>query len=100
MKNKKLIKSIAYIISGLGIVAPLPFTASSCWVKEPTDLKCDNSDLPGDIIGDINSSIISTQPLSGHIKTDTGISVSEVTFTCDDLKKRNRIGYWSNNRCY
>lgn len=38
----------------------------------PTKLECDTTTIPGDIVGNVNSAITSTQPLSDHIKTDTG----------------------------
>ncbi len=57
----------------------------------PTELQCNDDTIPGDITGDINTSIAATASLSGHIKTNTGESVSGVTFTCEGLKQQTGL---------
>ena len=90
--NKKLLRSLISITSMVGIVTPIPFTVSACWTsEEPIELKCNDETIPGDITGDINTSIAATASLSGHIETNTGESVSDVTFTCEGLKEQTGL---------
>ena len=51
----------------------------------PTKLECDSDTIPGNITGNVDDSITPTSSLLEHIKTDTGESVSGVTFTCTGL---------------
>ncbi len=90
--NKKLLKSIISITSVFGIVTSIPFTVSTCSMsKEPIELECNDDTIPGDITGDVNTMITATAPLSGHIETNTGESVSGVTFTCEGLNQQTGL---------
>ncbi len=90
--NKKILRSLISITSVVGIVTSIPFTVSTCSMsKEPIELECNDDTIPGDITGYINSSIAATASLSGHIETNTGESVSGVTFTCEGLNQQTGL---------
>ena len=78
---------------GGGLLISLPFATTSCSFSNrlPTKLECDNDNIPGEIIAKLNIQISPTESLSGHIKTDTGKSVSDVTFTCDGLTEQTGL---------
>ncbi len=82
----KIIKIITSISLGGGVLTTLPFTTTSCsFSNNNPKLVCDDDTIPGDITGNLDSEISPTVSLLNHIKTDTGESVSGVTFTCDGL---------------
>ena len=78
---------------GCGLLTTLPLTTTSCSFSNnnPSKLNCDDGTIPGNIIGNVNASITPTLPLSGHIKTDVGEPVSNVTFTCKELNEQTGL---------